>query len=168
MSKEFWLFSALVVLMLGALVSLKADNFKKDTELDKLVETLASPYDLSKTIKAIIQLESYNGKYLVNLQDPACGVTHININTYMKRHNLKNTNFNRNKACADLINSPDWAILNAIEELEFWKKIHCHNGACSFSQYRNMVKSYNAGWNYKSKKAQEYWEKFKRAFNSVK
>lgn len=134
---------------------------------DKLIEELANSYDLSNTIKVLVSLESKNGLYLVNLQDPSCGITHININTYMKRHNLKNTNFNRNKACADLINSPKWAILNAIEELEFWKKIHCYNGICSAEQYKNVVKSYNAGWNYKGKKAQEYWNKFKKEYRSI-
>ena len=132
-----------------------------------LVTKLAKPYDLVDTIKVIISLESKNGRYPINLQDPACGITHININTYIKRHNLKNTNFNRNKACADLIASPQLAIANAIEELEFWKKIHCDR-QCSASQYRNVVKSYNAGWNYRGSKANEYWQKFKLEYKRLK
>lgn len=135
-------------------------------ELYVIIDRLASPYDLAKTIKTLVYIESRNGLYLVNLQDPSCGVTHININTYMKRHNIQNTNFNRNKACADLMISPEWAILNAIEELEFWKKIHC-KGKCTNKQYQNVIKSYNTGWNYKSKKAQEYWNKFKQVYNRL-
>lgn len=142
-------------------------SFCYSSNYDKLIETLAKSYDLSDTIKVLVSLESKNGLYPINLQDPSCGITHININTYMKRHNIKNTNFNRNKACSDLLSSPKWAILNAIEELEFWKKIHCYKGICSASQYRNVVKSYNTGWNYKSKKAQEYWDKFKNEYKRI-
>lgn len=131
-----------------------------------MVERLAGPYDFVETIQTLIYIESKNGLYPVNLQDPACGITHININTYMKRHNIKNTNFNRNKACADLIASPEWAILNAIEELVFWKKIHC-KGKCTNKQYQNVIKSYNAGWNYKGKQAKEYYEKYKTAYRKL-
>lgn len=137
------------------------------SEYDELIEELAKPYDLVDTIKVLVSLESKNGIYPVNLQDPACGITHININTYMKRHNIKNTNFNRNKACSDLILIPKWAIVNAIEELEFWKKIHCKNNQCKFSEYRKVVKSYNAGWNYNSNKALEYWEKFRKEYKRI-
>lgn len=134
---------------------------------DELIEELAKPYDLVDTIKVLVSLESKDGIYPVNLQDPACGITHININTYMKRHNIKNTNFNRNKACSDLILIPKWAIVNAIEELEFWKKIHCKSNQCKFSQYRNVIKSYNAGWNYNGSKALEYWEKFRKEYKRI-
>lgn len=169
MEKEFWIFSALLILLLGALVSIKADDLKVDNdEINKIIDKVASPYDFAKTIKTIIYIESRNGKYPINLQDPACGITHININTYIKRHKIKNTNFNRNKACADLIASPKWAILNALEELVFWQKIHCSGNNCTYAQYQNVVKSYNAGWNYKGKKAQEYWEKFRVAFKRIK
>lgn len=135
--------------------------------IHKLVEELAKPYDFADTIKTLIYIESRNGLYPVNVNDPSCGVTHINIDTYMKRHKIKNTAFNRNKACSDLIESPKWAILNAIEELVFWKQIHCGKYKCTNAQYRNVVKSYNAGWSYKGKKAQEYWEKFRKAYKKA-
>lgn len=135
-------------------------------DIDKIVKKLAKPFDLEKTIRTIIKIESDDGKYLVNLNDPSCGITHININTYLKRHNIKDTSFNQNKACQDLINNPILAIANAIEELLFWKEYHCKN-ICTKEQYRNVVKSYNAGFNYKSKKAQEYWDRFFKAYNEL-
>lgn len=135
-------------------------------DIDKMVKKLAKPFDLEKTIRTIIKIESDDGKYLVNLNDPSCGITHININTYLKRHNIKNTSFNKNKSCQDLINSPRLAIANAIEELLFWKEYHCKN-ICTREQYRNVIKSYNTGFNYKSKKAQEYWNKFYKTYNEL-
>lgn len=163
----------LLLLLLGAtLCKVKADDLtQRDSRAYKrqtaLIEELAKPYDLQDTIKTLIYIESRNGIYPINLQDPACGITHININTYIKRHKLKNTNLNRNKACADLIASPKWAIINALEELLFWQNIHCNKSGCTNAQYRNVIKSYNAGWNYKGKKANEYWQKFKKAFKIV-
>lgn len=135
-------------------------------DIDKIVKKLAKPFDLEKTIRTIIKIESDDGKYLVNLNDPSCGITHININTYLKRHNIKDTSFNQNKACQDLINNPILAIANAIEELLFWKEYHCKN-ICTKEQYRNVVKSYNTGFNYKSKKAQEYWDRFYKAYDEL-
>lgn len=119
------------------------DNKKYEGhKYDRLVEQLAEEFDLVNTIKTLIYIESKGGLYPINLADPSCGVTHININTYIKRHKLKNTNFNRNKACADLIASPKWAILNAIQELEYWKTIHCsRDGECTNSQYQLVIKS---------------------------
>lgn len=168
LSRDFYIFSALIIAILGAFISLKASDLTKDAELDRLVEKIAEPYDLAQSIKAIIYIESRNGEYPVNLQDPACGVTHIHIKTYMKRHKVKDTPFNRNKACSDLINSPEWAILNALQELMFWKAIHCKDGKCTRAQYRNMIKSYNTGWNYKGAKGREYWDKFQNALKQVK
>lgn len=129
-----------------------------------LVDRIAEPHGFSTTIKTIIYLESRNGLYPINLNDPACGITHINLNTYMRRHKLKDTPFNRNKACADLINSQEWAILNALQELLFWQKVHCASGDCTTAQFKNVVKSYNTGWNYKGKKAKEYWNRFKKSY----
>lgn len=135
-------------------------------DIDKIVKKLAKPFDLEKTIRTIIKIESDDGKYLVNLQSKDCGITGINVKTYMARHNIENTPFNQNKACQDLINNPVLAIANAIEELLFWKEYHCKN-ICTKEQYRNVVKSYNTGFNYKSKKAQEYWDRFYKTYDEL-
>lgn len=171
-TKDFWLFLGIIILVLGILISTaRAETpmlAKYEYNLYKLVDKLADPYDFNDTIKTLIYIESKNGLYPINLQDPACGITHININTYIKRHKLKDTPFNRNKSCSDLIASPEWAILNAIEELTFWKNIHCKSDSCSPAQYKNIIKSYNAGWNYRGSKAQKYWDKFRKAYNRLK
>lgn len=157
----------LLCLIIGT-ISLNANSLsQEEIDLHRLVDKIAKPYGFANTIKAIIHIESRNGNYPINLQDPACGVTHININTYMKRHKIKDTPFNRNKACSDLINSPEWAIFNALQELMFWQKIHCTKGECSKGQYANMIKSYNAGWNYKGKKAREYFNRYKVVYKKI-
>lgn len=168
-SREFWLVSLAILLLLLSPYYLrgKEKSTRELNSLNKLIDDLAGPYDLKNTIRALVWLESKNGEYPINLQDPACGIMHININTYMRRHKIKNTPFNRNKACADLIASPKWAILNAIDELMFWQNIHCGKYECDEVEYKLVIKSYNAGWKYKGKQAQEYWEKFKDAYNRV-
>ncbi len=152
----------LLICLIVSAISLNANSLSQtEKDLHKLVDKIAEPHGFANTIKAIIHIESRNGNYPINLQDPACGVTHININTYIKRHKIKDAPFNRNKACSDLLASPKWAILNALQELMFWQKIHCNKGECTKRQYVNVIKSYNAGWNYKGKQAQEYFNKYK-------
>lgn len=124
---------------------------------------LAKPFGLDKEIRAIIKIESDNGLYPINLQDPACGITHIHLKTFFRRHGLKDTPFNRNKWCSLLIKNPDLAVANAIEELLFWQKQFC-KGKCNSTQHKNMIKAYNAGWNYKGAKAQEYYNKFEKEY----
>ena len=136
-------------------------------DIDKLVSKLAKSFDLERSVKTIIKIESDDGKYLINLQDPSCGITHINIKTYMKRHNIRDTAFNRNKSCQDLINNHKLAIANAIEELLFWQEYHCDKNGCTNEQYQNMIKSYNAGWNFRSKKAKEYYSRFLKAYKEL-
>lgn len=135
--------------------------------LNNLSKKLAKPFDFEQTIRTIIKIESNDGKYLVNLADPSCGLTHININTYLKRHNIKDTSFNRNKSCQDLINNPQLAIANALEELLFWKEQHCSPYGCTKKEFQKVIKSYNAGWNYNSPKANEYLEKFTKAKEEI-
>lgn len=133
-SKKIFLgFFLFTLLGLYANASAKVDSSKANSpkvakiaddkaNIYALVDRIAEPHGFSTTIKTIIYLESRNGLYPINLNDPACGITHINLNTYMRRHKLKDTPFNRNKACADLINSQEWAILNALQELLFLAK----------------------------------------------
>lgn len=120
----------------------------------KIIE-LATPFNLSDTILAIAKVESDMGKYMINLQDPSCGLTHININTYIRRHKVPNTAFNRNKICQDLVNDVELAISNSIEELLFWKSQFCPKNMTN-KCYRQMIRAYNGGWNYNSKKAKAY------------
>lgn len=140
----------------------KAENSKES--LEALVDRLAKPYGLAKSIKAIILKESAGGIYKVNINDKpfgSCGVTHINLKTYLARHNIKATSFNINKACMDLINNDELAIANAIEELLYWQEQFCNNKQCTKKQWTYIYSAYNAGWNYKSKQGLKYAEAIK-------
>lgn len=138
------------------------------TEIHALIKKLAIPFDLYKSVYAIAVVESEFGRYNINLKDPSCGITHININTYMKRHNLEDTVFNRNKACQDLINSPALSVANTIEELLYWQEQHCKNNKCTQAQWLKVWASYNAGWNYDGKQGQTYARKIQELVRKVK
>lgn len=131
----------------------------------KLIKRLAEPYDLHETITVIARIESNFGLYVVNLAEGSCGLTQIHINTYIKRHKIKDTRFNRNKACSDLVNSYELSIANSIEELLYWKQQFCNKktGKCSSQQFQNVVRAYNGGFRgYRNAQTAEYWEKFKK------
>lgn len=163
----FPLFAILMILAMG--FSKAHSKGINDDYINDLVNRLAKPYGLEHSVRTLIRLESNDGRYLVNLSDPACGITQISINTYVRRHKIENTSFNRNKACQDLMNSPELAISNAVEELLFWKTQLCNRRTlkCTHAQYQNVIRAYNAGWNYHSKKAQVYWETFKRHYDDL-
>lgn len=130
----------------------------------ELVKKLAEPYGLAETITVIAKIESNFGLYVVNLNEGSCGITQINIKTYIARHKIENTPFNRNKACSDLVNSMELSIANSIEELLYWKQQFCNKatGECTKRQFQNVVRAYNGGFKgYKGKKTAEYWGKFK-------
>lgn len=163
------------LICLGVLISVFVNALKADEidlklttkQIESLANSIAKEDGLHKIIRVIIRIESNDGRYPVNVVEQSCGLTHINLNTYLRRHNIKDSNFNRNKACSDLINNPHLAIANALEELLYWKTQHCTRNKCNKSQLDRVIKSYNAGWNYKSKKAGEYLTKFKQFYKQI-
>lgn len=157
----------IVAVALGLSLSI-ADEIDKEQhnrmkgEIINLIKELAEPFDLVETITVIARIESNFGLYVVNLKEGSCGITQINISTFVARHKIKDTNFNRNKACSDLVNSYELSIANSIEELVYWKQQFCKKGKCSPAQYQNVVRAYNGGFKgYRGKQTAEYWDKFK-------
>lgn len=129
--------------------------------IEHKIDKLSSPFGLSNIIKAIAKAESDMGRYKINLMDKpygSCGLTHINLKTFMDRHKIKPTNFNINKACMDLINNNELAISNTIEELVYWQEQIC-NSKCSKADMLYVYSAYNSGWNYKGKAGLEYAKK---------
>ena len=86
---RFLFISFLIFVILGLVLGSAKARGDDLSNLNAIVDEVAKPYDLAKTIKTLIYIESRNGLYPINLNDPSCGVTHININTYMKRHKIK-------------------------------------------------------------------------------
>lgn len=141
--------------------------FGDNSLIAKLMEA-GKPYDLGLTLVAIVEEESGFGRYKVNLQDPSCGLTMIHLKYFLVRNKIADNDFNRNKACQDLINDDELAIAEAIAVLMFWKNKFCNQWGCSSKQWLNVWSAYNGGYNYKSKKAREYANRIKNRISSLK
>lgn len=127
------------------------------------LEKLGQPYGLSKSLVAIAKVESDFGKTKINLQDPSCGVTMIHLKFFLKRYNIQDTSFNRNKACQQLINNDELSIAESIVILEYWKTRYCKKWGCTASEWEKVWASYNCGNNTKTAKCTAYAKKIKEA-----
>lgn len=91
------------------------------------------------TIMAIAWQESQVGKYPINLDDPSFGIFHIVP---------KSKGWDRSREAEKLLNF-DYSIKRVKEEIYYWHKYHK-------GTWKNVVKSYNAGFNYNSSQAEKY------------
>lgn len=136
-----------LVLILSLTLCLSANSLLKEFRAmdyqQKLI--MAKTYmiglqnDLELTLMAIAWQESKAGKYLMNLSDPSFGVFHIVP---------KGNDWEKSREAERLMDF-EYSISKTIEILEYWKKYHKGN-------WQNTIKSYNAGYNYNSKKADQY------------
>ena len=118
-------------------------------EMLKEIKRQGQDLGFGYTLMAIAIKESRLGEYMVNLDTKDFGLYQANIKTVLSRQNIKDTVWNRNVFASRLVSDFEFATQNAIEELTFWQKIHKND-------WRKIWGSYNAGYNYNSKKAQEY------------
>lgn len=138
---------ATVILTLYFSISLLGDTLKQ--ELDnisfKQKITLAKayirgePYGLEYSLCAIAWQESKAGKWLINISDPSFGVFHIKP---------KGDTWAKSREAEKLLDF-DYSATKAIELLLYWKKYHK-------GDWKKMIKSYNAGFNYDSQSAKTY------------
>ena len=158
-------------LLLSMLISLSLFGGSLKNELfnlsfkqrDIMITSIKSgkQYDLGYTLAAIAWQESKFGEYLVNLNDPSCGVYHIYLPDLLNRLGKKDTSWNRNVVCSRLINDFNFGLTEAIGRLEFWKNYWYSKGLRGNKLWRYMIMSYNAGTSFlhnkKSKmKAKQY------------
>lgn len=137
---------------------------KEQLELLLEIHKRSKPYDLSYSMIAIAWQESNLGKWNINLSDPSCGPFHQSIGIFLKRHGIKDTEFNRNIYCMDLINNKDLSISTAIAELETWLSVHSKR----WNKFEYAYRSYNAGYNYNIEKAKEYAKKIQARIKVLK
>jgi hypothetical protein len=97
------------------------------------------PHNLGLTLASISVIESTAGVNVVNERTKSYGIPQIRIYTALNRLNLENTPRNQAKIKKRLINDNDFAYDMAIQELQYWLSVR--------SNWRDSVKSYNAGWN---------------------
>lgn len=96
--------------------------------------------DLGYTMAAITIVESKAGLDKVNEASESYGITQININTALSRMNMEDNKENRDKIKSMLIKSDKLSFKLAKDELLYWQSVRNNN-------WRQMVRSYNAGWN---------------------
>lgn len=144
-----------LVISLLFTLNVYAINFKanyltpSDIVLLKQIKAYGEDYDLSYSLMAIAVKESSIGRFKINVDSYDYGLYQANINTVIRRQNIKNSSSNRNKMAMLLINDFDFATSNAIAELVYWKKVHK-------GDWIKVWSSYNAGWNYDSSRGKQY------------
>lgn len=105
--------------------------------------------DLGYTLAAIAWKESCAGEYRMNFQDPSAGIFHAHIPTLLKRYpHLGNDGFTQNRIGEKLVRDDEFATKEAIEQLQYWKKVH--NG-----DWEKVIKSYNKGFSWQKDKEKE-------------
>jgi len=89
-------------------------SLEQETVMKKAYH-LGEPFNYGYTLAAIAWKESACGVYMINLQDPAAGVFHNNINTVMARHKKEyaNTNFQRNRIAQMLIIKAETSVVTS-------------------------------------------------------
>jgi len=104
-------------------------------------------FDLEYTLTAIAWQESRFGKYVINLNDPSCGVFHIMPRSLIMRTSLDNTSWNRSRLCERLIIDNEFSLSAAILELKYWQNLYISKKyKDKVSIWRHMVASYNGGY----------------------
>ncbi len=140
--------SILLLLLVVLCSNLKAQSL--DTQWNNLDENqlynikdiykIGKKYDYGFTLVAIAWQESQLGKYMINLSDPSFGLFHIVP---------RGSKWEKSREAQRLLDDFEYSIYKAINILDYWKKYHKGN-------WRKMIKSYNAGFNYNSKQANTY------------
>lgn len=191
-NKEFFGLSSLLLAMIlcfFVVVKLPAKEpadrvyqvYNQEEHLKELIAEIAGPHDLTETITTLAKIESQFNTYIININggekgknkgvgySADCGLVQVNSKSFLKRfyNNKRPSQFAINKACSDLIKDDRLNITAALEEVLYWKSIHCPRAKCTRSGYERIVRSYNTGWGYNSAKADEYWQRFRAAYNEL-
>ena len=103
--------------------------------------------NLGYTMTAIAFKESQFGRYLINLDDPSCGVFHKLLPMYAIELGLKPNKWNESRLCEKLIESYELAYKVALNDFlknyNYWK-IKGYNNSIA---WKRAIMSYNAGIN---------------------
>lgn len=113
--------------------------------------TLGSDVDLGWTLAAIAYQESSAGKFLVNVEGPAFGVHQVLLKSASRRMDMTST-WDKNRLAQRLMEDHDLSASLAIEELQFWQRLHGNNWTLVWA-------SYYSGYNYRYKPGQDYAKK---------
>lgn len=142
----------------GLAIAETKDSFVCESLTGKQITVLADaymygePYDLSHSLMGIAWQESLAGKWKIQQHGSASfGTYHINIKTAMKRLGKKNSNFASNMVAQQLVEDDRLSASLAVQELEFWKRVHK-------GDWKRIWASYNNGYRWKHKSSLQYSE----------
>jgi len=120
----------------------------------------AKKFDLQYTMTAIAWVESKFGKYLIDLNDPSCGVFHIMPST------INSNKWKQSRICERLIKDYDFSFSVALERFKFFYNYWRSKGYSKQISWKRAVCSYNAGYNWK--KGLKYYKKVVKTIKQIK
>ena len=162
MKKFIWLF---IPIFLSATPSQKLINELKNLS-DNQITTLLYVFrtggkeNLAYTLTAIVWQESVFGKYMINIKDPSCGLTHIKLDT------VALSKWNQSRLCEELQINDDKALKLAIDRLKFFISYWQKKGLSYNLAWKRAIMSYNAGYRYWYGK--KYYKKIKDKIKTLK
>jgi len=127
----------------------------------------AKKLDYQYTMTAILWEESNLGMYNVNVSDPSYGPWHALDRTVYIRYGCRNA-WQKSRRIERLLFDYDFAFDNAIADLDFWKDYHSKSKVSGNALWARIVKSYNAGYNYRSDAAIRYLTKIAIKVKAIK
>jgi hypothetical protein len=121
----------------------------KDILVLKKIKSLTDDKMMKYTLMALAIKESSVGKNQINLITNDFGVFQGNIKSVVRRQNIDDNLNTRRFLAKKLLSDAGFAMANAIEEVNYWRKVHKED-------WPRVWASYNTGWSYKTKTGLAY------------
>jgi hypothetical protein len=116
----------------------------KDIVILRKIKSLTDDKMMKYTLMALAIKESSVGKNQINLVTNDFGVFQGNIKSVVRRQNIDDNLNTRRFLANKLLSDAGFAMANAIEEVNYWRKVHKED-------WPRVWASYNTGWSYKTK-----------------
>jgi hypothetical protein len=142
-----------ILIVLSLLYSVAFSNSlglsDKDILVLKKIKSLTDDKMMKYTLMALAIKESSVGKNQINLVTNDFGVFQGNIKSVVRRQNIDDNLNTRRFLAKKLLSDAGFAMANAIEEVNYWRKVHKED-------WPRVWASYNTGWSYKTKTGLAY------------
>lgn len=142
-----------ILIVLSLLYSVAFSNSlglsDKDILVLKKIKSLTDDKMMKYTLMALAIKESSVGKNQINLVTNDFGVFQGNIKSVVRRQNIDDNLNTRRFLAKKLLSDAGFAMANAIEEVNYWRKVHKED-------WPRIWASYNTGWSYKTKTGLAY------------
>ncbi len=122
---------------------------EQDLLILKEIKKLSKDDMMRYSLMAIAIKESSLGKNPINDVTFDYGMFQSNIKTVIRRENVEDNTQNREYLSKKLVNEAGFSAVNAIKEINYWKKVHNNN-------WGRIWSSYNTGWKYQSVTGAKY------------